>query len=73
MQLHATIGAVHRDEYDSTKYFVRPELFEYLSIAGARAFERHGKLIEEDAASPRYLQTVWGVGYVFVPDGAPAR
>ena len=27
------------------------------------------KLIEEDAASPRYLQTVWGVGYVFVPDG----
>lgn len=27
------------------------------------------KLIEEDPASPRYLQTVWGVGYVFVPDG----
>ena len=27
------------------------------------------KLIEEDAASPRYIQTVWGVGYVFVPDG----
>ena len=26
------------------------------------------KLIEQDAASPRYLQTVWGVGYVFVPD-----
>jgi two-component system phosphate regulon response regulator OmpR len=28
------------------------------------------KLIEVDAASPRYIQTVWGVGYVFVPDGA---
>lgn len=27
------------------------------------------KLIEEDAAVPRYIQTVWGVGYVFVPDG----
>ena len=27
------------------------------------------KLIEADAASPRYIQTVWGVGYVFVPDG----
>ena len=26
------------------------------------------KLIETDAAAPRYLQTVWGVGYVFVPD-----
>ena len=28
------------------------------------------KLVELDAASPRYIQTVWGVGYVFVPDGA---
>ncbi len=28
------------------------------------------KLIEPDAAQPRYIQTVWGVGYVFVPDGA---
>ena len=27
------------------------------------------KLIEADVASPRYIQTVWGVGYVFVPDG----
>lgn len=29
------------------------------------------KLIEPDPAKPRYLQTVWGHGYVFVPD-APA-
>ena len=28
------------------------------------------KLIEVDPAAPRYIQTVWGVGYVFVPDGA---
>jgi DNA-binding response OmpR family regulator len=27
------------------------------------------KLIEVDPAQPRYLQTVWGFGYVFVPDG----
>jgi len=27
------------------------------------------KLIEADPARPRYLQTVWGYGYVFVPDG----
>ncbi len=27
------------------------------------------KLIEQDASSPRFIQTVWGVGYVFVPDG----
>ena len=28
------------------------------------------KLIEPDPSQPRYIQTVWGVGYVFVPDGA---
>lgn len=27
------------------------------------------KLIEPDPAVPRYLQTVWGFGYVFIPDG----
>ena len=30
------------------------------------------KLIEDDPAKPRYIQTVWGFGYVFVPDGVPA-
>ena len=28
------------------------------------------KLIEPDVTQPRYLQTVWGFGYVFVPDGS---
>ena len=27
------------------------------------------KLLGEDPANPRYVQTVWGRGYVFVPDG----
>ncbi len=27
------------------------------------------KMIEPDPSAPRYIQTVWGVGYVFVPDG----
>ncbi len=27
------------------------------------------KLVEDDPSKPRYLQTVWGFGYVFVPDG----
>ncbi|MDC9620677.1 two-component system response regulator OmpR [Xenorhabdus sp. XENO-7] len=28
------------------------------------------RLIEEYPAHPRYIQTVWGLGYVFVPDGS---
>jgi two-component system phosphate regulon response regulator OmpR len=28
------------------------------------------KLVEDDAGKPRYIQTVWGFGYVFVPDGS---
>jgi len=28
------------------------------------------KMLESDASAPRYIQTVWGVGYVFVPDGS---
>ncbi|MFM8278168.1 MAG: response regulator [Cyanobium sp.] len=31
------------------------------------------RLIEADPRRPRYLQTVWGYGYVFVPDGQPRR
>jgi len=28
------------------------------------------KHIEDDYGTPRYIQTVWGTGYVFVPDGS---
>ncbi|WP_234976454.1 osmolarity response regulator transcription factor OmpR [Vibrio quintilis] len=27
------------------------------------------RMLEDDPAKPRYIQTVWGLGYVFVPDG----
>ncbi|MEH6388730.1 MULTISPECIES: two-component system response regulator OmpR [Pseudomonas] len=27
------------------------------------------RMLEPDPSKPRYIQTVWGVGYVFVPDG----
>ena len=29
------------------------------------------KLLGEDPQHPRFIQTVWGLGYVFVPDGTP--
>ncbi|EKE77535.1 two-component system response regulator OmpR [Gallaecimonas xiamenensis] len=28
------------------------------------------RMIEPDPSHPRYIQTVWGLGYVFVPDGS---
>ncbi|SDK15134.1 MULTISPECIES: two-component system response regulator OmpR [Ferrimonas] len=31
------------------------------------------RLIEDDPSNPRYIQTVWGLGYVFVPDGSSAK
>jgi two-component system phosphate regulon response regulator OmpR len=41
--------------------------------AGDRSIDvmvsRIRRLIEHDARRPRFLQTVWGVGYVFVVDG----
>jgi two-component system phosphate regulon response regulator OmpR len=30
------------------------------------------KLIEENPAKPSFIQTVWGFGYVFIPDGKAA-
>lgn len=30
------------------------------------------RMLETDPANPRYIQTVWGLGYVFVPDGSQA-
>ena len=51
-----------------------------MEIARGREFEafdrsldvqvsRLRKLIEPDPSKPRFLQTVWGLGYIFIPDG----
>src|SRR5450830_1853373 len=44
-----------------------------------KVFARHArqplsreKLIEPDPSNPLYIQTVWGLGYVFIPDGQKA-
>lgn len=52
-----------------------------VSLARARDFGAHDRsmdiqiarlrrLIEDDASHPCYIRTVWGVGYVFSPEGA---
>ncbi|HLQ25824.1 MAG TPA: two-component system response regulator OmpR [Acidiferrobacterales bacterium] len=51
-----------------------------MKLARGRDYEAHDRsidvqvsrlrrLIEVNPAHPRYIQTVWGFGYVFVPDG----
>ena len=56
--------------------------WQFLTISTSAAFretywteQRNTKtgLNLEDPQSPRYVQTVWGFGYVFVPDGASAK
>jgi len=59
----------------------RDQLVELARGREMEAFERSidvqvsrlRRLIEDDGAHPRYIQTVWGFGYVFVPDGSPAK
>jgi two-component system phosphate regulon response regulator OmpR len=45
------------------------------SVTDSRSMDvqvsRLRRLVEPDPTRPRYLQTVWGYGYVFVPDGQP--
>lgn len=59
----------------------REKLMELARGRELEAFERSvdvqisrlRRLIEDDSARPRYIQTVWGYGYVFVPDGRNAK
>ncbi|HMV05794.1 MAG TPA: response regulator [Accumulibacter sp.] len=56
----------------------RERLIELTRREGSDSFDRAidvqihrlRRLLESDPAQPRFLQTVWGVGYVFVPDAA---
>ena len=57
-----------RDAFDGVRRF--SDFQRSLGTARNILSDRLRKLVEVDPAAPRYIQTVWGVGYVFVPDGA---
>ena len=38
------------------------------SIRGA--IRKIRQVLKDDPEAPRFIQTVWGLGYVFIPDGA---
>ncbi len=55
---------------DKLAHLARGREFEPFDRSLDVQVSRLRKLIEPDVTQPRYIQTVWGVGYVFVPDGA---
>jgi len=55
---------------DKLAHLARGREFEPFDRSLDVQVSRLRKLIESDVTQPRYIQTVWGVGYVFVPDGA---
>jgi two-component system, OmpR family, phosphate regulon response regulator OmpR len=54
---------------DKLAHLARGREFEPFDRSLDVQVSRLRKMIEVDPASPKIIQTVWGVGYVFVPDG----
>ena len=54
---------------DKLAQLARGREFEPFDRSLVVQISRPRKMIELDPASPTIIQTVWGVGYVFVPDG----
>jgi two-component system phosphate regulon response regulator OmpR len=54
---------------DKLMRLVKGREFEVFDRSIDVQISRLRKLVEPDPSKPRYIQTVWGLGYVFVPDG----
>ena len=67
-ELVARITAVLRRVADKLMELARGREYDVFDRAIDVQISRLRKLIEPDPATPRYIQTVWGFGYVFVPD-----
>lgn len=53
---------------DRLAHMARGREFEPFDRSLDVQISRLRKMLEPDPSQPRYIQTVWGVGYVFVPD-----
>jgi two-component system, OmpR family, phosphate regulon response regulator OmpR len=53
---------------DKLMHLVKGREFEVFDRSIDVQISRLRKLVEPDPGKPRYIQTVWGLGYVFVPD-----
>ena len=58
------------DIFNTLRRELLPEEYEAFDRSLDVQVSRLRKIIEPDPSKPRYLQTVWGLGYVFIPDGA---
>jgi two-component system phosphate regulon response regulator OmpR len=56
---------------DKLMAFARGREYEVFDRSIDVQISRLRKIVEDDPARPRHIQTVWGFGYVFVPDGDP--
>ena len=65
VQLHGLTSSRHRDRLLDLTQRGEPSVFDRSIDVQVM---RLRKLIEADPAQPRHIRTVWGVGYVFVPE-----
>ena len=72
--LNALVSNAHRPmKRERLLELTRGEESESFDRAIDVQIHRLRRLLESDPTHPRYLQTIWGVGYVFVPDGQDAQ
>ena len=46
---------------------------QYKDESFRKALDSYKYVLEKDPANPKYILTVWGVGYVFAERGPPQR